>query len=86
MKTFHLLRTDDVSGVSGTGIIAEGFVDHNGTCFLSWLTKYQSWGIYPSMETLENIHSHDGKTQVIFDEPVAKPKPKAKNGQHKKAS
>jgi hypothetical protein len=70
MKKFHLLRTQDESGVSGTGVIAEGAMDHNGVCFLSWLTKYQSWGIYPSMETLENIHGHGGKTQIVYDEPA----------------
>jgi len=82
MKTFHLLRTEDESGVSGTGIIAEGSMDHNGTCFLSWLTKYQSWGIYPSLEVLVAIHGHGGATKVVFDEPVVVPVKKPRKKAH----
>ena len=73
LKRFLLRRDEDESGVSGTGIVAEGVQFACGWCALSWLTTYQSCGIYPSIEELERIHGHDGRTKVIFlfdDEPV----------------
>ncbi len=36
MKQFHLVRTEDESGVSGTGYVAEGVIFSNGWCVLRW--------------------------------------------------
>jgi hypothetical protein len=66
MRFFELHRAEDKSGVSGTGIVAEGVVFWNGKCALAWKTKYTSVAIYDDIETLEKIHGHDGKTQVVF--------------------
>lgn len=63
---FLLHRTEDETGVSGTGIVAEGVQFSCGWCALSWLTTYKSCGIYPSVEELERIHGHDGRTKVIW--------------------
>jgi hypothetical protein len=68
MRFFHLVRTEDESGVSGTGIVAEGVCFSNGKCALNWLTKYTSVAIYDSIEELENIHGHNGKTLVEWEE------------------
>lgn len=73
LKRFLLHRTEDESGVSGTGIVAEGVQFACGWCALSWLTSYQSCGVYPSIEELEGIHGHDGRTRVVWlfdDEPL----------------
>src|SRR5205085_3748143 len=37
VATFHLLRYEDESGVSGTGWVAEGAVFSNGWVALTWL-------------------------------------------------
>ena len=66
MRFFFLHRVEDESGVSGTGIVAEGVVFSNGRCALNWLTDYESQGIYPSIDELEAIHGHEGKTKVVF--------------------
>lgn len=66
MRTFHLEREVDVSGVSGTGRIAEGVEFTNRKCALSWRTKYTSIVIYDDIETLIAIHGHDGKTVVVW--------------------
>ena len=68
MKLFLLQRIEDESGVSGTGIVAEGVVFSNGKCVLSWTTKYQSIAVYDSIEELENIHGHNGKTVIVWME------------------
>jgi hypothetical protein len=67
MKTFKLYRLADESGVSGTGIVAEGIEFSHGEAVLSWLTSHRSIGIYPNMKELENIHGHGGKTRVWWD-------------------
>jgi len=68
MKLFNLLREDDESGVSGTGIVAEGVVFTDGTCCMRWLTSVASTAMYASIQDLVHIHGHGGKTKVIFYE------------------
>ena len=66
MRLFHLVRTEDVSGVSGTGIVAEGIQFSTGKCVLAWVTKYISVAVYDSIEELEAIHGHDGRTKIVW--------------------
>lgn len=66
MKIFILQREQDETGISGTGIVAEGIEYDNGKCAMSWVTKYSSVAIYDSMSVLEKIHGHGGKTKVII--------------------
>jgi hypothetical protein len=68
MRTFKLIRVEDESGVSGTGIVAEGVVFSHGEAVLSWLTKHRSIGVYPTLDELINIHGHEGRTRVEFDD------------------
>ena len=66
MKQFWLKRIKDISGISGTGIVAEGVVFENGKCAMNWLTPTSSVGLYDNMEILEKIHSHEGHTKIIY--------------------
>ena len=66
MRRFHLLRLEDESGVSGTGVIAEGCVFTDGTTILRWTTEHKSTAIYNSLEECEKIHGHNGQTQVVW--------------------
>lgn len=67
MRTFKLVRKQDVSGVSGTGIVAEGVEFHDKQCVLSWFSDHHSVAIYPSVEDIIQIHGHEGATEVVFD-------------------
>lgn len=71
MKFFWLKRNIDVSGTSGTGIVAEGVVFSNGWCSMHWLTNYTSVAYYQSIQELEAIHGHNGATSVIWENPWA---------------
>ncbi len=64
-KYFILNRTEDKTGISGEGIIAEGIEFQDGKCVLHWLTEYSSIAIYDDIETLMAIHGHDGSTEII---------------------
>ena len=65
MRPFWLQRVEDESGVSSVGLVAEELVISNGWCALTWLKGYKSVAFYPSLEEIEAIHSHDGKTNII---------------------
>lgn len=62
MRHFILKRLEDVSGVSGTGIVAEGTEFHNGQVALSWLGFHHTIEISPSVKDVVQIHGHGGKT------------------------
>ena len=64
MKLFVLNRIVDETGVSGTGIVAEGVQFSNDKCALSWLTYVTSIVIYDRIEDVQAIHGHDGKTVI----------------------
>jgi hypothetical protein len=64
MRRFVLDRKEDVSGISGTGVVAEGVVFGDGTTVLRWTVEYQSTGVYDSISDVIMIHGHDGNTVV----------------------
>ena len=66
LRRFLLLREEDPTGISGTGIVAEGALLSDGRCVVHWLTDYASINIYDSTETMEALHGHDGKTRTIW--------------------
>ena len=70
MKRFYLKRNADISGVSGTGNIAEGCQFDNGWCALVWLTNStdadEVHSFYRSIDRVVAIHGHDGATQVVW--------------------
>ncbi len=67
MKRFQLVREEDETGISGTGVVAEGVQSTNGKCVLFWLSELKSVAIYDSIEELEAIHGHQGKTKVVWE-------------------
>lgn len=68
MKRFHLWRDEDVSGVSGTGKIAEGVMFHDGQVVLSWFGQFHNIEVSPNIETLRAIHGHEGKTKIVWED------------------
>ena len=66
MRTFYLNRKEDETGISGTGIVAEGIEFSNGKCAMAWITPYTSVAVYDSVRQLEQIHGHNGKTDVVW--------------------
>lgn len=64
MRRFRLNRIEDETGVSGTGLVAEGVRFSDGSVALRWLTATASTGVYASIEDVEVIHGHGGRTVV----------------------
>lgn len=67
-RTFKIVRREDVSGVSGTGLVAEGVQFHDGQVVVSWFGRFHTLEIAPSMEDVEAIHGHGGRTFIVWDE------------------
>jgi len=66
MERFYLNRVEDETGVSGTGIVAEGVQFTDGTAVLRWTTATSSTAVYASIDDLEAIHGHGGSTQIVW--------------------
>ena len=64
MRIFELVRHEDVTGLSGTGVIAEGVAFTDGTVVLRWVTEHRSTAIWPSIAAVEAVHGHQGMTEV----------------------
>ncbi len=62
LRRFVLVRSVDVSGISGTGIVAEGVQLSAGRIVLVWLHEHSSIGIYDNLFDLLFIHGHNGVT------------------------
>ena len=61
---FYLDRLIDESGVSGTGMVAEGVEFTDGVVVLRWLTAGKSTCVYDSLDVVESIHGHNGATLI----------------------
>jgi len=66
MDVFELVRDEDISGVSGIGVVALGVVFPSGRVVLEWLGSRSTFGIYNDLSDVERIHGHGGKTRVLF--------------------
>lgn len=71
MRLFQLHRDEDSSGVSGTGVVAEGCEFTNRECVIHWLAKRSSMGIYANIDDVIMVHGHDGRTRVVWVEATA---------------
>ncbi len=67
-RRFNLMRNIDRSGISGTGIVAEGVEFSDGQVVLCWLRATEggkgSIATYRSMGQCVIIHGHNGDTKV----------------------
>lgn len=64
-RRFALQRNEDVTGVSGTGTVAEGVEFSDGTVALRWCVgDHRSTVIWPSIDAVSAIHGHDGRTLI----------------------
>lgn len=65
-RTFEFHRDADVSGVSGTGTVADGIVFDDGHVALRWRGERRSTVTWSSIEDAVAVHGHDGKTRLVW--------------------
>ncbi len=63
-RLFVLERTEDVSGTSGVGVVAEGVEFSNGSVAIHWISQMESIEICANMHVVEAIHGHEGRTKI----------------------
>ena len=68
LRRFELHRDVDVTGVSGTGTVAEGVVFSDGVVCLHWVGDWPSSVVHyeRGMAAVEVIHGHDGRTRIVW--------------------
>lgn len=65
IRVGHILRHEDESGVSGTGIVAEWIEYSDGEVVVHWLSHTPSTNHYRNYKQVEAIHGHGGKTEMV---------------------
>lgn len=81
-RRFRLYRYQDVSGVSGTGVVAYGCMFTSGKAVLAWCIKTEkveeeashisSLSIFDNIEDAIAVHGHHGMTRVEWIDPLEK--------------
>ena len=68
IRRFVLERHEDATGISGTGVVAEGVEFTDGIVVLKWIVgDHRSIVIWnQGIESVKAIHGHDGKTEVVW--------------------
>lgn len=66
MRRFQLHRDVDVSGVSGTGVVADGVAFDDGVTVVHWRGERRSTVVWPSVDDVEVIHGHGGATRLVW--------------------
>ena len=66
------MRFEDVSGVSGTGVVAIGVVCFDGSAWMRWTSDEPSSVVFDDWRTIANKHGHGGATVLHWlDSPPA---------------
>lgn len=75
IRVGHILRHEDESGVSGTGIVAEWIEYSDGEVVVHWLSHTPSTNHYRNFKQVDAIHGHGGKTEMVVVWEGPKPDP-----------
>ncbi|TDD61052.1 hypothetical protein E1263_08660 [Kribbella antibiotica] len=60
----ELFRRSDVSGVSGTGVVAQVVLFGNGLVAVGWLGDKPCVQVWPCLDWGLGIHGHEGATEI----------------------
>lgn len=66
LRTFEFHRDQDVTGYSGTGVVADGVTFDDGTTVVHWRGERRSTVVWPSVEDAIAVHGHDGATRLVY--------------------
>lgn len=65
-RLFTLERDHDVTGVSGTGTVADGVLWPDETVSIRWRGDRPSTVFWDSLEHAEHVHGHEGATRIVW--------------------
>lgn len=78
-RTFRVVRDTDITGISGTGVVAHGAQFPDGTTVLRWRElptdhfNYQrgvraTTVVFPNITAVDALHGHNGATHIDWDD------------------
>lgn len=68
---FELVRTRDISGVSGTGVVADGVQFADDSVAIRWRGEHPATAVWPTIADVLAVHGHHGATTVRWlDQPA----------------
>ena len=76
-RLFQVVREADITGVSGTGVVADGVEFPDGTAVVRWRElepgnpNYErgvraTTVVFPNVRAVEALHGHNGATRLAF--------------------
>lgn len=65
-RRFVLRRSEDVSGVSGTGDVADGVEFPDGKAVVRWRSTAGSTVVWDDISHAEHVHGHGGLTKIVY--------------------
>lgn len=71
-RRFQLHRDVDVTGVSGTGIVADGILWPDGTASVRWCSDHPCVVFWDrGWESVEHVHGHNGASRIVWIDEAA---------------
>lgn len=67
-RRFHLWRTRDITGSSGTGRVADGVLWPDGTVTIRWRGTRPSTVHWGWLADAEAVHGHGGHARIVWDD------------------
>jgi hypothetical protein len=68
VRSFVLHRDQDITGVSGTGVVAVGAMFSDGTTVIRWLGEAPSTVVWAHIGHAKKVHGHGGATRFVWDD------------------
>jgi hypothetical protein len=63
---FYFQRDEDVSGISGTGRVADGCLWTDGAVSIRWRGEARSFVNFEEFAKSLQVHGHGGKTRLVW--------------------
>jgi hypothetical protein len=72
VRRFHLVRSVDETGISGTGVVAEGVQYSDGVIALRWCSRWPASVCFyqGGVAAVEAVHGHNGLTTIEWLDPL----------------
>ena len=68
-RRFRLIRDEDETGISGVGVVAYGVAFDDGNAVTRWNSDVAQTCVWASMDEVEAVHGHGGRTRIEWIDP-----------------
>lgn len=68
-RRFRLVRDEDETGISGTGVVAFGVRFHDDVTVTRWNSDVAQTCVWQSFAEVDAVHGHGGRTRIEWIDP-----------------